>query len=500
MTMPLRGDTTRRRSRRAAADRVDVVRRVRRQVGRRAADGSGRRLPGRRRPVAARRPRPVRRRRRSTRCPTTSRWCRPPTSSRRSSTTRPTSARSPPPTRAATCSPWAAGSSIAVNVAAFPEHFPPRGDRGDLRGGGHRWSPRPAARSPAATPSATPSRSSGSRCRASCTPTRVFRKAGARPGDVLVLSKPIGTGLTLAGGSDAEKAAAIAGMRTLNRAASEALQTLGAAVHAVTDVTGYGLAGHGWEMAERSGAVGDRRRHRGARHLPGRPRARRRRASHRWRPAQPRLRRRPPRLRRGTPAPRRCASTRRPPAGCSRRSTRRRRRSRSAATAGGVSGEVAAGDPRPRAALIDRAHREADARESRRSGHRPARSSRSCGIAGHDVVVGIDEVGRGAWAGPLMVGAAVLPRDTPGQRRPRLEAAHRTRARARCSTGSPRGAWRGRSVRRSQEECDELGMSAAQKLAARRAIEGLDVRPDVAVDRRQVELRQPARRARRAAR
>ena len=31
--------------------------------------------------------------------------------------------------------------------------------------------------------------------------------------------------------------------------------------------------------------------------------------------------------------------------------------------------------------------------------------------AGHDVVVGIDEVGRGAWAGPLMVGAAVLPRD-----------------------------------------------------------------------------------------
>jgi len=31
--------------------------------------------------------------------------------------------------------------------------------------------------------------------------------------------------------------------------------------------------------------------------------------------------------------------------------------------------------------------------------------------AGHDVVVGIDEVGRGAWAGPLMVGAAILPRD-----------------------------------------------------------------------------------------
>ena len=41
-------------------------------------------------------------------------------------------------------------------------------------------------------------------------------------------------------------------MRTLNRVASEQLQSFGAGVHAVTDVTGYGLAGHGWEMAERS--------------------------------------------------------------------------------------------------------------------------------------------------------------------------------------------------------------------------------------------------------
>ena len=42
-------------------------------------------------------------------------------------------------------------------------------------------------------------------------------------------------------------------MRQLNRAASEELQSMGSAVHAVTDVTGYGLAGHGWEMAERGG-------------------------------------------------------------------------------------------------------------------------------------------------------------------------------------------------------------------------------------------------------
>ena len=84
-------------------------------------------------------------------------------------------------------------------------------------------------------------------------PDRVFRKGGALPGDVLVLSKPIGTALVLAGGSPPEQATAIAGMRRLNRAASEELQALGGAVHAVTDVPGYGLAGHGWEMAERSG-------------------------------------------------------------------------------------------------------------------------------------------------------------------------------------------------------------------------------------------------------
>jgi selenide,water dikinase len=43
-------------------------------------------------------------------------------------------------------------------------------------------------------------------------------------------------------------------MRRLNREASEHLVALGSAVHAVTDVTGYGLAGHGWEVAERSTA------------------------------------------------------------------------------------------------------------------------------------------------------------------------------------------------------------------------------------------------------
>ena len=85
-------------------------------------------------------------------------------------------------------------------------------------------------------------------------PDRVFTKGGAKPGDVLVLSKPIGTGIVLAGGSQEHKASAIARMRTLNRTAAETLGELEEATHAVTDVTGFGLLGHSWEMAERSAA------------------------------------------------------------------------------------------------------------------------------------------------------------------------------------------------------------------------------------------------------
>jgi selenide,water dikinase len=86
-------------------------------------------------------------------------------------------------------------------------------------------------------------------------PKHIFRKSGAQAGDVAILSKPLGTGLVTAAGSDADKKAAIAGMRTLNRAAAEQLREHQDHVHAVTDVTGYGLAGHGWEIAERSGVT-----------------------------------------------------------------------------------------------------------------------------------------------------------------------------------------------------------------------------------------------------
>jgi selenide,water dikinase len=87
-------------------------------------------------------------------------------------------------------------------------------------------------------------------------PDRLLRKGGARPGDVLILTKPLGTGLLVSGvrqgrTSPAELDAAIASMRRLNRAASAAFVAHGLA--AATDVTGFGLLGHGWEMARASG-------------------------------------------------------------------------------------------------------------------------------------------------------------------------------------------------------------------------------------------------------
>jgi ribonuclease HII len=97
--------------------------------------------------------------------------------------------------------------------------------------------------------------------------------------------------------------------------------------------------------------------------------------------------------------------------------------------------------------------------------------------AGHEVVVGVDEVGRGAWAGPITVGAAVLPRDRRVYKvrdSKMLTEAERERMFDRIADWCV--AWGVGHA--SQEECDELGMSAAQKLAARRAIEMVGATPD----------------------
>ena len=87
-------------------------------------------------------------------------------------------------------------------------------------------------------------------------PARVLSNAGAKPGDVLVLTKPVGTGvLTTAAKAElakpADYGAAVRSMAELNRTAGEAAALCGA--HACTDVTGFGLLGHAYELAKASG-------------------------------------------------------------------------------------------------------------------------------------------------------------------------------------------------------------------------------------------------------
>lgn len=88
-------------------------------------------------------------------------------------------------------------------------------------------------------------------------PDRLLVKGAARPGDILLLTKPLGTGLLVSGSRQGKTAAAdleaaIASMRRLNQAAAEVLVEAG--VRGATDVTGFGLLGHGLEMARASAA------------------------------------------------------------------------------------------------------------------------------------------------------------------------------------------------------------------------------------------------------
>jgi selenide, water dikinase len=92
-------------------------------------------------------------------------------------------------------------------------------------------------------------------------PARILTNGGAKPGDVLFLTKPLGTGI-VATAIKFDRApaplvdAAVAAMRALNRGAADALAAVpDGSVHACTDVTGFGLAGHASEMAAASGVT-----------------------------------------------------------------------------------------------------------------------------------------------------------------------------------------------------------------------------------------------------
>ena len=111
-------------------------------------------------------------------------------------------------------------------------------------------------------------------------PSKIWRNVGARPGDVLVFTKPLGTGVIATAlkqgkASEASVATSTASMTRLNRDAADALHELDDAapsgnrpVHAVTDVTGFSLLGHAREMAIGSG-VSMRIDHSRVEYLPG---------------------------------------------------------------------------------------------------------------------------------------------------------------------------------------------------------------------------------------
>jgi selenide,water dikinase len=143
---------------------------------------------------------------------------------------------------------------LALSVAAFPEELPVESVRatfdaaaakveeaGAVLAGGHTIRDEEAKYGLAVVGTAHPG--------------RLWRKSGARPDDSVFLTKPLGTGLVLTAGrrgllGDDEQAAVAASMTVLNGEAAELLRPF--EPNAVTDVTGFGLFGHAYELAERS--------------------------------------------------------------------------------------------------------------------------------------------------------------------------------------------------------------------------------------------------------
>lgn len=116
-------------------------------------------------------------------------------------------------------------------------------------------------------------------------------------------------------------------------------------------------------------------------------------------------------------------------------------------------------------------------RKALKSSSPGTRFEQHCWDSGDEWVAGVDEVGRGAWAGPITVAAAVIPRD---------RRIYKVRD-SKMLTEPERELMYERIVpwvtawgvgHASEVECDELGMSAAQKLAARRALEGTGLELD----------------------
>ncbi len=144
---------------------------------------------------------------------------------------------------------------MALNVAAFPADLDPAVIEAVIRGGAEK-----AAEAGCATAGGHTIQDAepkfGLAVIGLAHPDRLFLKTGVRPGDSLVLTKPLGTGVITTwakvGGVDpAVLAGAVESMKRLNRDAARVFTRHG--VKGCTDVTGFSLAGHALELAEKSG-------------------------------------------------------------------------------------------------------------------------------------------------------------------------------------------------------------------------------------------------------
>lgn len=145
---------------------------------------------------------------------------------------------------------------FAINLAAFPDDLPLEVIAEILRGGAEKMREAGAAIAGGHTVSDKEPKY-GLAVTGLVHPDRILAKGGARVGDRLVLTKALGTGVITTAhkrGEDdpADLAAAVASMTRLNRQAAEAVRAT-AGIHALTDITGFGLLGHAHEMAHLSG-------------------------------------------------------------------------------------------------------------------------------------------------------------------------------------------------------------------------------------------------------
>jgi selenide,water dikinase len=145
--------------------------------------------------------------------------------------------------------------TFALNIGAFPERMDPAIIAEILRGGAEKVIEAGAVIAGGHTITDDEPKY-GLAVTGIVHPQRFFTKAGANPGDALVLTKPLGTGsistaLKREIADSNHVATMVESMKRLNRIAAQAAQTTGG-IKAVTDVTGFGLLGHAMEMANAS--------------------------------------------------------------------------------------------------------------------------------------------------------------------------------------------------------------------------------------------------------